>query len=265
MFELKKKKYRFKDMNCCYYLTNTGKEETILFLHPAFADHEIFQYQFEHFGNNYNLIAVDMIGHGNSQLNKELVNMGDMPEILYAILKENRIDKTHVIGVSMGSLVAQGFADKFPERVKSVTIVGGYSVHKDNKDIMKAQRKEMSKWIFKLIFSMPKFKEYILQTSVHSEKGKELFRKGIAKFTRKSFRGMQGMNRIFIEKTVPVNYPLLIICGEFDIDLVKKAAKRLEKLEPGSKYVLVKDAGHCANADNPSVFKQLLDEFILKK
>lgn len=262
MFKLEIKQYHFKDMNCSYYIGNSGKKETLLFLHPAFADHQIFQYQIEHFSEIYNLITVDMIGHGDSQVNRENVNMGDMPEILSGILKENGIEKVHVIGVSLGSLVAQGFADKYPESIHSVTIVGGYSIHKDNEDIMKAQRKEMFKWLFKLIFSMPKFKEYVVQTSVYTETGRELFRNGISKFSRKSFRGMQGMNRIFTKKAEPVNYPLLIICGEHDIDMAKRAGKRLEKNEPSSRFVLVKDAGHCVNVDVPDDFNQLLEEFL---
>jgi pimeloyl-ACP methyl ester carboxylesterase len=262
MFKLETGQYQYKDMNCSYYICNSGKKETLLFLHPAFADHQIFQYQVEYFSEIYNLITVDMIGHGDSQVNRENVNMGDMPEILSGILKENGIEKVHVIGVSLGSLVAQGFAEKYPDFVTSVTIVGGYSIHKANEDIVKAQRKEMFKWLFKLIFSMPKFKEYVVQTSVHTEKGKELFRKGISKFSRKSFRGMQGMNRIFTKKAEPVNYPLLIICGEHDIDLAKRAGKRLEEIEPSSKFVLVKRAGHCVNVDAPENFNQLLEGFL---
>lgn len=73
---------------------------------------------------------------------------------------------------------------------------------------------------------------------------------------------MQGMEKLFCINDEPVEYPLLILCGEYDLDLVKKAGIRLEELEPKSEYVEISHAGHCANIDNAADFNKVLEKFI---
>ena len=63
-------------------------------------------------------------------------------------------------------------------------------------------------------------------------------------------------------KNIELNYPLLILSGEKDIELVQRLGKRWHDSEPTSKYHIIRDAGHCANMDNPDEFNSTLMEFI---
>lgn len=262
---MKQFQYTYKSQNIFYYTGGNPKGETLVFLHPAFSDYTIFIEQLRYFEEEYNLVTIDMIGHGNSQIVDSKVNMGDMPDIINNILVENNITCAHLVGVSIGSLIAQGVANKYPSISKSVTIVGGYSIHKENKDILKAQRKEMFKWLFYIIFSMKKLRNFLVKVSVSSEYGKKVLKAGADRFTRKSFMGMRGMEHIFIDKPEPVPYPLLIVSGEYDLDLVKVVGIKLERLEPTSKYIEISEAGHCANIDNPKAFNEALKAFICQQ
>ena len=58
------------------------------------------------------------------------------------------------------------------------------------------------------------------------------------------------------------NYPLLILSGEKDIELIQRLSKRWYNSEPTSKYHIIRDAGHCANMDNPDEFNSTLMTFI---
>ena len=49
-----------------YYIDDTASNEWIVFLHAAFVDHRMFEKQFSYFSGKYNLLAVDILGHGNS-------------------------------------------------------------------------------------------------------------------------------------------------------------------------------------------------------
>jgi pimeloyl-ACP methyl ester carboxylesterase len=258
----KEKSLDFKGMDFYYWTAGNPEKEALILLHPAFTDHNIFVEQFNSFSGKYFVIAVDLIGHGKNQKGKSNVTMGDLPEILYKIILEEGACECHVVGVSMGSLIAQGFADKYPDKTLSVTIVGGYSIHKDNQNIQKEQGREMLKWLWYVLFSMNRFRRYIVRMSVCSQKGKSVFMEGALHFKRRSFLAMQGMDRIFRKNDDPVEYPLLIICGEYDTDLAKNAGKSLSKIEPSSLYIEIKEAGHCANIDNHTVFNETLLSFI---
>ncbi|MFZ3590593.1 alpha/beta fold hydrolase [Bacillus sp. DJP31] len=245
-----------------YFIIENKGKETILMLHPAFTDHKIFEFQTEYFKEKYQLILLDLPGHGERQVKGSKSTIGDMPEVLNQILFENNIASCHLIGVSLGSLVAQAFAARYPNQVMSVIIVGGYSIHKANEDILKSQKREGLKWILYILFSMKSFRRYVTSVSSHTDLCRELFASGTKHFKRRSFAAMAGINTFFINKDTPISYPLLIIVGEHDQKLIQESATKLHALEKHSQYVLLQGAGHCANVDVPDKFNGIAEKFL---
>lgn len=256
------KTYDYQGIEISYRVEGNPAGETILMLHPAFADQYIFNPQIDAFASNYYLIAVDMIGHGESDRGNGRINMKDMPLIINQILDKEGRKQVHLLGVSLGSLVVQAFADVFSYRVKTVTVVGGYSIHKDNEGILKAQRKEMGKWLFYLLFSLKGFKQHIVDSSSYTDVCRHYFQQALKGFKRRQLMSMNGMNVLMTGKEEPVTYPLLIVCGEHDLELARDFGKHWETIEPTSQYLEIKEAGHCANMDNPRVFNALFEDFI---
>lgn len=252
----------YKETKIFYYTEGNKEGEAIVMLHAAFADHHMYCEQIPAFTHDYYLIMIDSIAHGKSRVGKPNVNMGHMPEIIKQILAMEGYNVAHILGTSMGSLVAQGFAHYYPNMIKSMTVVGGYSVHKDNRIIMKAQRKEMLKWFGYLIFSMRGFRNYITKVSAYTSHGKEVIAKGAEVYTRSCLRGMQGMDLIMIRKDTQVPYSLLIVCGEHDSQLAKEAGRAFAESEKNGRYTEIADAGHCANLDAPQIFNKLYKTFI---
>ncbi|ACT00559.1 alpha/beta fold hydrolase [Paenibacillus sp. JDR-2] len=262
MISLEQKVGRLGDQEFNYYISASENKETIVMLHAAFADHTLFQEQIPDLMEHYRLITLDFPGHGINAGTKSKLTMQDMPDIISRILADNRIEACHLLGVSLGSVVAQAFAEKYPEQAQSVIIVGGYSIHKANKRVRKEQQAEGLKWIGYLLFSMPKFKQYVLNASCATEQGRTLFEQGIRHFRRQSFQAMSGMGSFYTEKTEPMPYPMLLILGEYDRKLVRDAAQELHRLEPHSQLVTLPAAGHCANADAPEAFNRTIRHYL---
>ena len=120
----------------------------------------------------------------------------------------------------------------------------------------------MLRWTWYILTSMKKFKAYVVRVSTYSQEAKEAFTQAINVFTRRSFMYMGGMERFFVDADAPAPYPLLIVCGEHDTPLALEAGKRLSALEPHSRFAVIKDAGHCANIDNPAMFNKELGAFL---
>lgn len=259
---MEQRTFAYQDMQVSCWTAGKPDGPAIVFLHPAFGDHTMFKHQIPYFGESYFVIAVDMVAHGKSQPRKARVDMGRMPEIIAGILDACGVEKAHLVGVSLGSIVSQAVAAAYPERTASVTIVGGYSIHKDNKHIQKAQRKEMLRWVWYMLTSMKKFRAHVVGVSSGSAEGQAVFTQAISGFTRRSFQFMGGMNRFFVDMDAPVPYPMLILCGEHDTPLALEAGKRLARLEPNSRFVVIEKAGHCANIDNPPAFNAELAGFL---
>lgn len=246
-----------------YFVSGDPNQDLIIFLHPAFADHRCFDSQIDYFSKQYRVITVDMLGHGLSKIDKSRDKIDLTVNHLDSILKQEGYEKAHFVGVSMGALIAQYYGLNNSEKVLSMTIVGGHNINTENKEIAKAQRSENIKWIFKAIYSMKSFKRYVASSTVSKPEEQARFYNMAGLFTRKSFTAMSGLGNVLKErKNVELNYPLLILSGEKDIELVQRMGKKWHDSEPTSKYQLICDAGHCANMDNPDEFNSTLRAFI---
>ncbi len=243
----------------------SGKENNnaIVFLHPAFSNHRAFDQQIDYFSNDYRVITIDLIGHGLSKANKSKDKIDTSSEHLCEILESEGIDKANLVGVSMGSLIAQYFALQYPDKVKSLTALGGYDINKENKEVEKAQRASNLGLIFRAFFSMKSFRKKTAEITCSTKKGQALFYESTGFYERKSFLVMQGLqNVIKNRKNIKPKYPTLILTAEFDIELARKMAKEWHTNSDNSEYAMIKDAGHCANIDKPLEFNRLVKEFI---
>jgi len=206
---------------------------------------------------------MDMPGHGLSQPGKAKIDY-TIHHINF-ILESEGYHRAHFVGVSMGSLIAQYFALQYPEKVQSMTVLGGYDINGNNKELNKAQRSENIKWIFKALFSINSFRRYVAKVSVLRQDEQARIYEMAKLFTRRSFLAMSGLGNIVKErKGVDQNYPLLILSGEKDIELALKMSKKWHEENPSSEFYIIENAGHCANMDNPDAFNRVLLGFITK-
>ena len=138
--------------NIHYYVSGTDKKDLIVFVHPAFGNHHCFDKQIDFFASKYRVITIDLFGHGLSQVGKAKDKIDISTEHLRLIIENEGFEKAHFVGISMGTLITQYFALLHPEKVSSLTILGGYDINSNNKEVAKAQRTENIKWIFKALF-----------------------------------------------------------------------------------------------------------------
>ena len=253
--------------NKIYYYTAGDKlKPALLFLHPAFADHNCFKKQLDYFSKDYHIISIDMLGHGKSKVINSDLKIDATVIHIEKILKLEGHANAHIVGVSMGSLIAQSFASRHPDNILSITIVGGYPIYKKNKEVEKAQGKEMFKWIFKALFSMDAFRKYLASVTVYKEESKFEIYQITKGFTRKSFIIMSGLNNLIKEGPIEKRqYPIMILVGSHDIELSKKQGLEWHKAEPSSFFYEIEDAGHCANMDNSTKFNNILRNFLNSK
>ena len=175
-----------------YFISKKPTKELIVFLHPAFADHRCFDKQIDYFSCEYSILTIDLLGHGLSKVDMAKDKIDSSIHHIEAILTSEGYSKAHFVGVSMGTLIAQYYALNFPHKVLSLTILGGYDINADNREIARAQRAENVKWILMALFSMNSFRKYVSEVSVSRPEEKARFFEMASMFTRKSFTVMAG-------------------------------------------------------------------------
>lgn len=101
-----------------------GHPVPVVLLHGIGSGSASWLYQFESLASRYKLIAWDAPGYGDSSMiGKAGANADDYAAVLYQFLKGLKLNRIHLVGHSLGALIAGAFAKAYPETLASLTLV----------------------------------------------------------------------------------------------------------------------------------------------
>lgn len=106
-----------------YEASGPDDAPVIVFAHSIGTDHSIFDAQVAALGDRYRTIRYDLRGHGRSAAFDRAVTIADLAADQAALLDAFGVAKAHVAGLSIGGMVAQAFAARSPERVRSLALM----------------------------------------------------------------------------------------------------------------------------------------------
>lgn len=245
-----------------YYTSGTQHAEWVLFLHAAFADHTMFDSQVTYFRDKYNVLTLDLIGHGKSVEAKKGDSIAMTADWIKAIFEREGIAKAHIVGISLGAVIAQNFAGKYPEAVSSLACFGGYDINNFDPKLQKENSSHQTGIMFKAVFSMKWFAQANKKICAYTEKAQEEFYNINIRFPKKSFMYLAGLGKLAgTSASAPRSYPLMIGCGRHDIPSELDIIDEWKKREPKCESVIFDGAGHCVNMDVPEEFNRTLESF----
>mgnify|MGYP001040557789 CR=1 FL=1 len=245
-----------------YFVSRIGQAEWILFIHAAFVNHNMFKTQFEYFEDKYNILAIDIIGHGQSTDTQKGDTVDKMAKWVFDILKTENIDQVHIVGVSLGAVLAQDFANCYPCAVSSLACFGGYDINRFDGKMKKENSTKQKLMMLKALFSVKWFAKANKKISAYTPQAQNEFFAMNILFPKKSFMFLATLNSMVNKyKTGRRNYPLLIGCGKYDIPMEVEAIKAWKSNEPECTVVFFENAGHCVNMDVPQEFNKTMEEF----
>ncbi|TBN02753.1 alpha/beta hydrolase [Hyunsoonleella flava] len=111
------------------YYEDSGTGEPLLLLHKFFGTADNWKPYAKDYSKQFRTIAVDMIGHGRSDIyNKEDLDFNDeeYAKIILALLDSLKLDKVNAIGASGGGTTLHYLNLMQPERFKSIITIGGH-------------------------------------------------------------------------------------------------------------------------------------------
>lgn len=258
------KQYHLDGSPIVYYVSGKEKTEWILFIHAAFVDHNMFQTQIDYFQNKYNILTFDIIGHGKSTKVQKGDSINKMSVWTREILKTEKIEKIHIAGISLGAVLAQDFANQYPEAVQSLACFGGYDINNFDVRMQRENGASQMLMMLKAVFSIKWFAKSNKKISAYTRQAQEDFYEMNLRFPKKSFMYLASLNgMINVRQTTPRKYPLLIGCGEHDIPMELSAVEMWKKTEPECRLIVFDGAGHCVNMDVPDLFNAAMEKFWL--
>ncbi len=140
------------------YYEVVGKGKPLVFLHGFLESHQIWDRLKEALKDTYQIITLDLLGHGQSEITSAISTMENMADEVILVLNHLNIEKATFVGHSMGGYVSCALADLYPERTENIVLINSSTLPDD--DEKKAQRLkacETAKRNFNALvsFSMP--------------------------------------------------------------------------------------------------------------
>jgi len=256
------RQYKLENAPIVYYVSAGGHAQWVLFLHAAFVNHDMFRTQVADLGERYNVLTLDVIGHGNSTRTQKGDGIDKMAEWIREILRREKIDNIHIVGISLGAVLAQDFANRFPEAVASLACFGGYDINRFDARLQRKNRGAQALMMLRALCSMKWFAKANGKLSAYTRQAQEEFYAMNAAFPKRSFRYLASLNTMVnAHQTAPRGYPLLIGCGQYDIPMERAAIEMWKEHEPECSVVIFQGAGHCVNLDVPQPFNRTLERF----
>ena len=241
-----------------YLLNQTDKKIPIIFIHGVGLTHEIWQPQLDFFKDN-TTISYDILGHGKTPLNKSNINFDDFSEQLINLINELKFDKIHLIGFSIGSLIARNFATKYNNRLKSLTLFCSIFKRSEQQQKIVVDRFNLAKKNFKL--SRQSLKRWF--TDEYLEKNPETYKKISSILEKNNMEDFLRVYKLFvfhkddeIFQNIKVN--TLVMTGENDLGSTVNMSKRLSGVINNSQLKIIKNGKHlcgieCADDVNMNI------------
>nr|AEA72277.1 Est6 [uncultured bacterium] len=105
------------------YSLHGDEGEPVLLVMGFGSGKELWQPQIDDLSRDHRIIALDNRGVGESELGNEPLSMRVFARDLLRLIDELKEEKVHLVGVSMGGMISQEFAIRYPERLRSLTLI----------------------------------------------------------------------------------------------------------------------------------------------
>jgi pimeloyl-ACP methyl ester carboxylesterase len=225
----------------------------VVFLHGAGFDHSAWALQSRWFAHHgFAVLAPDLPGHGRSQ-GPALKSIAEMADWTAALLSSAGAATAHLIGHSMGSLIALETAARHPEKVSALSLIGTAATMTVGPDLLKAAEADD-----RAAIDMVSIWGLGFKAELGGSLAPGLWMHGEAQSTLQRcqpgvlFSDLSACNSYqALAAAARITVPTTLILGERDMMTPAKAGKALATAIPHSRTVILPGAGHMLMAERP--------------
>jgi 3-oxoadipate enol-lactonase len=244
-----------------------GKEGApwLVFSHSLACSVRMWDGEIAKHKDRFRVLAYDTRGHGQSAAPKGPYTLEQLADDLRGLLTHLKIEKPHFVGLSLGGMIGQTAALKYPGIFGSMTLC-------DTTSRYPAEAAPM--WAERIRVAESKGMEPLVQATLERwftesfrKNSKDKVERVAALIRSTPVAGYAGccaaIPKINVTSRLKeIRTPTLVICGNDDPATPPAMAREIQENIPGAKLSLIPQAAHLANIEQPEGFNRALAEFL---
>ena len=215
--------------------------------------------------DKYRILAYDTRGHGATEAPKGAYTLDLLADDLFFLLKEVKITAPHYCGLSMGGMIGQTFALRYPGVFRTLTLADTTSRYPAEAWPLWQERIKIAETKGMAPLAQPTLERWFTEAFRNAHPAVvDGVRKLILATPVAGYAGCcQAIPKINLTARLrEIKCPILVIVGADDPGTPPAMAKEIHDNAPGSKLVVLPQAAHLANLEQPAGFTRALQEFL---
>jgi len=257
--------------NASIYYEIAGAGQPFVMIHAGIADDRQWNNEFAYFSNHFQVVRYDLRGFGKSEpVDGEFSHLSDLAALLDYLKLERPII---LMGCSMGGGLAMDFALTHPSKVKALIMVGsgpkGLELDVpesakfeqlehayDSGDLDLVAELETQIWFDGEGRSPAQVNQAMRQLAY------EMNRNALSHEAKHLGQRQPDTTFPAAERLAELNMPVLVIAGKQDTPYILAAADYMVEKVPFARKVIIADAAHLLNMDQPEEFRRIVTSFL---
>jgi len=251
------------ELNC----TVRGSGPWVVLSHSLACDLHMWDPQVELLAEDYTVLRFDTRGHGLSDAPGGEYTLEMLAADAHALLDSMGIESCHWIGLSMGGMIGQVFALRYPGLLKSIVLA-------DTTSRYPAEAKSL--WDGRIATANEKGMEPLVEGTLSRwfTDGFRATRRDVCDPVAAMIRATPVPGYVGCCYAIPkinvtqrlkeISCPAMIIVGEQDAGTPVAMAREIHTAMPGSELVIIPSAAHLSNLEQPEAFNKAISGFLEK-
>ena len=249
---------------------NDSSSKWVTFVHGAGGSSSIWFRQIREFQKHFNVLLLDLRGHGESKNSikkvlKQHYTFNGLSNDIVEVLDHLKIEKSHFVGISLGTILIRQLAEKHPQRVESM-IMGGAILKMNFRSQILMRLGTVFKYVLPYLVLYRLFAFVIMPKKNHKEsrllfinEAKKLYQKEFIKWFKLTAE-INPLLKWF--RQVELNIPTFYVMGEEDYMFLPSVKQVVAQHYKSAQLFIVQNCGHVVNVEQPAIFNSEVIQFI---
>jgi pimeloyl-ACP methyl ester carboxylesterase len=252
---------KIKGININY--TISGQGDSLVMIMALGTGQKGWMFQTKFFKKYFKVITFDNRGAGNSDKPEGPYSIRTMAEDTIGLMDYLHIDKAHILGVSLGGMIAQELAINYPQRVNRLIL--GCTFCKQDNSTQYPEWGEAIESCLKGDFD-PMF-DRLFNKRLNQIILGSMMKRALKKFEEAGIRGIAGQYQASAkhnttDRLALIKSPTLVIGGTADRVMIPNSFKDMSSLIPQSKLAMIGNGSHCIFVEARKKFNQEVLDFL---